>query len=202
MSKRKQAMALFKEYGAEAIKRIDKILELEKPIMIDFSDIESACNTHGDDFYDFCNWLLNDIRESAKNNHVYVFIDGDNEVKCQVSRFDVDPTKRDWSLKDELFDYNLGSFSELINLDSDFGDKEFDNFICLSYQLGVDENVDDWDEDDEVWDYYIETFGDSLPKMKTNLNEAIENMREVVDYIENKKRRLWDEYDNFFSIDY
>ena len=54
MSKKKQAMALFKEYGTESIKRIDKILELEKPIMIDFSDIESACNTHGDDFYDFC----------------------------------------------------------------------------------------------------------------------------------------------------
>lgn len=202
MSKKKQAMALFKEYGTEAIKRIDKILELEKPIMIDFSDIESAGNTHGDNFYDFCNWMLNDIRETAKNNHVHVFMDGDSEVICQVSRFNVEPRKRDWSLKDELFDYNLVSFSEFINLDSDFGDEEFDNFISLSYRLGVDENIDDWDENDEVWEYYIETFEDSIPKMKTDLDKTIENMQEVVDYIDNKKRRLWDEYDSLFSVDY
>lgn len=51
MSKKKQAAALFKEYGIEAIKRIDKILELEKPIMIDFSDVEADYYDYGDDFY-------------------------------------------------------------------------------------------------------------------------------------------------------
>lgn len=160
--------------------------------MIDFSDIESACNTHGDDFYDFCNWMLNDIRETAKNNHVHVFMDGDSEVICQVSRFNVEPRKRDWSLKDELFDYNLGSFSEFINLDSDFGDKEFDNFICLCYSLKEDENIDDWDENEEVWDYYIETFGESLPRMKNDLDDTIKNMQDTVDYIYRLKNRFTD----------
>lgn len=199
MSKKKQAMALFKEYGTEAIKRIDKILELEKPIMIDFSEVNHGCESDIDRFYDWCNWILAGIRGIAESNHVYVFIDGDVEMRCQVSRFNVDPTKRDWSLKDELFDYNLGSFSEIINLDSDFGDKEFNNFICLSYQLGIDENIDDWDEDEEVWDYYIETFGESLPKMKNDLDGTIENMQDVVDYIHRLKNRFTDSYESYLD---
>lgn len=199
MSKKKQAAALFKEYGIEAIKRIDKILELEKPIMIDFSDVNRACENDDDVFYDWCNWILTGIRGMSESYHVYVFIDGDIEVRCQVSRFNVDPSKRDWSLKDELFDYSLGSFSELINLDSDFGDKEFDNFISLSYRLGVDETIDDWDENDEVWDYYIETFGDSLPKMKSYLDETIENMQNVVDYIYRLKNRFTDSYESYLD---
>ena len=192
MSKKQEAMALFKEYGTEAIKRIDKILELEKPIMIDFLEMSDAHDGDDDMFYEWCNWIIDGIRGMAESNHVCVFIDGDIDIRCQVSRFNVDPTKRDWSLRDELFDYNLGSFSELINLDSDFGDKEFDNFICLCYSVKEDENIDDWDEDDEVWDYYIETFGESLPRMKNDLDDTIKNMQDTVDYIYRLKNRFTD----------
>lgn len=198
MSKKKQAAALFKEYGIEAIKRIDKILELEKPIMIDFSDVEADYYDYGDDFYNWFNWTIDCIRDTAEQNHVHVFIECDGELRLQVSRFNVDPTKRDWSLKNELFYYNLaGAFTRLINLDSDFGDDEFDNFICLCYSLREDENIDDWDEDDEVWDYYIEEFGECVPDMKKDLDETIENMQETVNYIERTKSQLWESCESY-----
>lgn len=191
MSKKKQAAALFKEYGIEAIKRIGKILELEKPIMIDFSDVDAEYYDYGDEFYNWFNWTIDCIRETAEQNHVHVFIEGEGELRFQVSRFNVDPTKRDWSLRDELFGYNLnGAFAGLINLDSDFGDDEFDNFICLYYSLKEDENIDDWDEDEEVWDYFIEEFGECILDMKKDLDETINNMQETVSYIERIKSEL------------
>lgn len=198
MSKKKQAMALFKEYGTEAIKRINKILELEKPIMIDFSDVDAEYYDYGDDFYNWFEWTLDCIRETAEQHHVHVFIEGEGELRFQVSRFNVDPTKRDWSLRDELFGYNLvGGFTELINLDSDFGDKEFDNFICLCYRLREDENIDDWDENEEVWDYYIEEFSECIPDMKKDLDETISNMQETVSYIERIKNQLWESCESY-----
>lgn len=129
---------------------------------------------------------------------MHVFIEGEGELRFQVSRFNVDPTKRDWSLRDELFGYNLvGGFTELINLDSDFGDKEFDNFICLCYRLREDENIDDWDENEEVWDYYIEEFGECIPDMKKDLDETISNMQETVSYIERIKSELWESCESY-----
>lgn len=41
MSKKKQAMELFEEYGTETMSRIHKILELEQTVIIDFCDLES-----------------------------------------------------------------------------------------------------------------------------------------------------------------
>lgn len=91
----------------------------------------------------------------------------------------------------------MGGFTELINLDSDFGDKEFDSFIYLCYRLRDDENIDDWDEDDEVWDYYIEEFSECIPDMKKDLDETIENMQETVSYIERIKSQLWESCESY-----
>jgi hypothetical protein len=193
-------MKLFKEYGTEAIKRINKILELEKPIMIDFSDVDADYYDYGDEFYNWFNWTIDCIRETAEQNHVHVFIEGEGELRFQVSRFNVDPTKRDWSLKDELFGYNLvGGFSELINLDSDFGDKEFDNFICLCYRLKEDESIDDWDENDEVWDYIIQTFSEGIPSMKEELDKTIEKMDSAVRLIERTNNKLYEHCESYLD---
>lgn len=184
-------MSLFKEYGTETMSRIHKILELEKPVIIDFSDVEDEFSAYGDVYWDWVEGTLDFIRAVAEERKVYIFMDGETEVSCRVSKYDVDPKTRDWSLRDELFGYSLvGGFTELINLDSDFGDKEFDNFICLCYRLREDENIDDWDENDEVWDYYIEEFGECIPDMKHDLDETINNMQETVSYIERIKSEL------------
>lgn len=52
MSKKKQAAVLFEEYGTEAMRRIHKILELEKPVIIDFSDVEDEFSAYGDVYWD------------------------------------------------------------------------------------------------------------------------------------------------------
>lgn len=45
-------MSLFKEHGAETMSRIHKILELEKPVIIDFSDVEDEFSAYGDVYWD------------------------------------------------------------------------------------------------------------------------------------------------------
>lgn len=195
MSKKKQAMALFKEYGTEAMRRIHKILELEKPVIIDFSDVEDEFSAYGDVYWDWVEGTLDFIRAAAEERKVYIFMDGETEVSCRVSKYDVDPKTRDWSLEDELFDYCVGSLSQYIELDKGFDEQQFVDFIESWYALKEDESIDDWDEDDEVWDYIIQTFSEGIPSMKEELDKTISNMDSVIKFIEYNKNRLWDSCD-------
>lgn len=195
MSKKKQAMALFKEYGTEAMRRIHKILELEKPVIIDFSDVEDEFSAYGDVYWDWVEGTLDFIRAAAEERKVYIFMDGETEVGCRVSKYDVDPKTRDWSLEDELFDYCVGSLSQYIELDKGFDEQQFVDFIESWYALKEDESIDDWDEDDEVWDYIIQTFSEGIPSMKEELDATISNMDSVIKFIEYNKNRLWDSCD-------
>lgn len=195
MSKKKQAMALFKEYGTEAMRRIHKILELEKPVIIDFSDVEDEFSAYGDVYWDWVEGTLDFIRAAAEERKVYIFMDGETKVSCRVSKYDVDPKTRDWSLEDELFDYCVGSLSQYIELDKGFDEQQFVDFIESWYALKEDESIDDWDEDDEVWDYIIQTFSEGIPSMKEELDATISNMDSVIKFIEYNKNRLWDSCD-------
>ena len=58
MSKKKQAMELFKEYGIETMSRIHKILELEQTVIIDFCDLELEYCTNDNKFYDWMHGVL------------------------------------------------------------------------------------------------------------------------------------------------
>lgn len=163
--------------------------------MIDFSDVDADYYDYGDEFYNWFNWTIDCIRETAEQNHVHVFIEGEGELRFQVSRFNVDPTKRDWSLEDELFDYCVGSLSQYIDLNKGFGEQQFVDFIESWYELKEDESIDDWDENDEVWDYIIQTFSEGIPSMKEELDKTISNMDSVIKFIEYNKNRLWDSCD-------
>jgi hypothetical protein len=195
MSKKKQAMALFKEYGTEAMRRIHKIIELEQPVIIDFSDVEDEFSAYGDVYWDWVEGTLDFIRAAAEERKVYIFMDGEIEVSCRVSKYDVDPKTRDWSLEDELFDYCVGSLSQYIDLNKGFGEQQFVDFVESWYALKEDESIDDWDEDDEVWDYIIQTFSEGIPSMKEELDTTISNMDSVIKFIEYNKNRLWDSCD-------
>lgn len=192
MSKKKQAMELFKEYGTETMNRIHKILELEKPVIIDFSNVEDEFSAYGDVYYDWVEGTLDFIREAAKERKVYIFMDGEAEISCRVSKCDVDPKTRDWSLEDELFDYCVGSLSQYIDLNKGFGEQQFVDFIESWYALKDGESIDDWDENDEVWDYVIQTFSEGIQSMKKELDMTISNMDSVIKFIEFNKNRLWD----------
>lgn len=192
MSKKKQAMELFEEYGTETMSRIHKILELEQTVIIDFCDLELeyCTDNNNNKFYDWMHEVLRSICDVTRERNVYIFMTGSGVIECRVSRFDIDPKVRDWSLEDGLFDYCVGSLSQYIDLNKGFGEQQFIDFIESWYELKNDESIDDWDENDEVWDYIISIFTDGIPLMKTELGGIIENMEFVINFINSTKSRL------------
>lgn len=199
MSKKKQAMELFKEYGTETMSRIHKILELERTVTIDFSDLELEYGTNDNKFYDWMHGVLRSICDVARERNVYIFMTGSGAIGCRVSRFDIDPKVRDWSLEDGLFDYCVGSLSQYIDLNKGFGEQQFIDFIESWYELKNDESIDDWDENDEVWDYIISIFADGIPLMKTELGSIIENMEFVINFINSTKSRLHSSCESYLT---
>lgn len=199
MSKKKQAMALFKEYGTEAMRRIHKIIELEQPVIIDFSDVEDEFSAYGDVYWDWVKGTLDFIRAAAEERKVYIFMDGETEVSCRVSKYDVDPKTRDWSLEDELFDYCVGSLSQYIELDKGFDEQQFVDFVECWYELKEGESIDDWDENDEVWDYMIQTFSEGIPSMKEELDKMIEKMDSAVRLIERTNNKLYEHCESYLD---
>lgn len=190
MSKKKQAMELFKEYGIETMSRIHKILELEQTVIIDFCDLELEYCTNDNKFYDWMHGVLRSICDVTRERNMYIFMTGSGVIECRVSRFDIDPKVRDWSLEDGLFDYCVGSLAQYIDLNKGFGEQQFIDFIESWYELKNDESIDDWDENDEVWNYIISIFADGIPLMKTELGGIIENMEFVINFINSTKSRL------------
>lgn len=197
MSKKKQAIELFKEYGTETMSRIHKILELEQTVIIDFCDLELEYCTNDNKFYDWMHGVLRSICDVTRERNLYIFMTGSGVIECRVSRFDIDPKVRDWSLEDGLFDYCVGSLSQYIDLNKGFGEQQFMDFIESWYELKNDESVDDWDENDEVWDYIISVFADGIPLMKTELGGIIENMEFVINFINSTKSRLHSSYESY-----
>lgn len=183
-------MELFKEYGIETMSRIHKILELEQTVIIDFCDLELEYCTNDNKFYDWMHGVLRSICDVTRERNMYIFMTGSGVIECRVSRFDIDPKVRDWSLEDGLFDYCVGSLSQYIDLNKGFGEQQFIDFTESWYELKNDESIDDWDENDEVWDYYIEEFSECIPDMKNDLDETINNIQETVSYIERIKSEL------------
>ena len=183
-------MELFKEYGIETMSRIHKILELEQTVIIDFCDLELEYCTNDNKFYDWMHGVLRSICDVTRERNMYIFMTGSGVIECRVSRFDIDPKVRDWSLEDGLFDYCVGSLAQYIDLNKGFGEQQFIDFIESWYELKNDESIDDWDENDEVWDYIISIFADGIPLMKTELGGIIENMEFVINFINSTKSRL------------
>lgn len=200
MSKKKQAMELFEEYGTETMSRIHKILELEQTVIIDFCDLElEYCTDNNNKFYDWMHEVLRSICDVTRERNVYIFMTGSGVIECRVSRFDIDPKVRDWSLEDGLFDYCVGSLSQYIDLNKGFGEQQFIDFIESWYELKNDESIDDWDENDEVWDYIISIFADGIPLMKTELGGIIENMEFVINFINSTKSRLHSSCESYLT---
>ena len=199
MSKKKQAMELFKGYGTETMSRIHKILELEQTVIIDFCDLELEYCTDDNKFYDWMHGVLRSICDVTRERNVYIFMTGSGVIECRVSRFDIDPKVRDWSLEDGLFDYCVGSLSQYIDLNKGFGEQQFIDFIESWYELKNDESIDDWDENDEVWDYIISIFADGIPLMKTELGGIIENMEFVINFINSTKSRLHSSCESYLT---
>lgn len=199
MSKKKQAMELFKEYGMETMSRIHKILELEQTVIIDFCDLELEYCTNDNKFYDWMHGVLRLICDVTRERNVYIFMTGSGVIECRVSRFDIDPKVRDWSLEDGLFDYCVGSLSQYIDLNKGFSEQQFIDFIESWYELKNDESIDDWDENDEVWDYIISIFADGIPLMKTELGGIIENMEFVINFINSTKSRLHSSCESYLT---
>ena len=199
MSKKKQAMELFEEYGTETMSRIHKILELEQTVIIDFCDLELEYCTDNNKFYDWMHEVLRSICDVTRERNVYIFMTGSGVIECRVSRFDIDPKVRDWSLEDGLFDYCVGSLSQYIDLNKGFGEQQFIDFIESWYELKNDESIDDWDENDEVWDYIISIFTDGIPLMKTELGGIIENMEFVINFINSTKSRLHSNCESYLT---
>ena len=199
MSKKKQAMELFEEYGTETMSRIHKILELEQTVIIDFCDLELEYCTDNNKFYDWMHEVLRSICDMTRERNVYIFMTGSGVIECRVSRFDIDPKVRDWSLEDGLFDYCVGSLSQYIDLNKGFGEQQFIDFIESWYELKNDESIDDWDENDEVWDYIISIFADGIPLMKTELGVIIENMEFVINFINSTKSRLHSSCESYLT---
>lgn len=199
MSKKKQAMELFKEYGIETMSRIHKILELEQTVIIDFCDLELEYCTNDNKFYDWMHGVLRSICDVTRERNMYIFMTGSGVIECRVSRFDIDPKVRDWSLEDGLFDYCVGSLSQYIDLNKGFDEQQFIDFIESWYELKNDESIDDWDENDEVWDYIISIFADGIPLMKTELGGIIENMEFVINFINSTKSRLHSSCESYLT---
>lgn len=199
MSKKKQAMELFEEYGTETMSRIHKILELEQTVIIDFCDLELEYCTDNNKFYDWMHEVLRSICDMTRERNVYIFMTGSGVIECRVSRFDIDPKVRDWSLEDGLFDYCVGSLSQYIDLNKGFGEQQFIDFIESWYELKNDESIDDWDENDEVWDYIISIFADGIPLIKTELGVIIENMEFVINFINSTKSRLHSSCESYLT---
>lgn len=197
MSKKKQAMELFEEYGTETMSRIHKILELEQTVIIDFCDLELEYCTDNNKFYDWMHGVLRSICDVTRERNMYIFMTGSGVIECRVSRFDIDPKVRDWSLEDGLFDYCVGSLAQYIDLNKGFGEQQFIDFIESWYELKNDESIDDWDENDEVWDYIISIFADGIPLMKTELGGIIENMEFVINFINSTKSRLYSSCESY-----
>lgn len=76
MSKKKQAMELFEEYGTETMSRIHKILELEQTVIIDVCDLESEYCTDNNKFYDWMHEVLRSICDATRERNVYIFMTG------------------------------------------------------------------------------------------------------------------------------
>lgn len=199
MSKKKQAAALFKEYGTEAMRRIHKIIELEQPVVLDFSDVMVDFGAYGELYDDWAQHTINFVYESVRLKRLYVFMDGDVEISCRVSKYDVDPRTRDWSIEDELFDYCVGSLSQYIELDKGFDEQQFVDFVECWYELKEDESIDDWDDNDEVWDYMIQTFSEGIPSMKEELDKTIERMDSVVRLIERTNNKLYEHCESYLD---
>lgn len=199
MSKKKQAAALFKEYGTEAMSRIHKIIELEQPVVLDFSDVMADFGAYGELYDDWAQRTINFVYESVRLKRLYVFMDGDVEISCRVSKYDVDPRTRDWSIEDELFDYCVGSLSQYIELDKGFDEQQFVDFVECWYELKEDESIDDWDENDEVWDYMIQTFSEGIPSMKEELDKTIDKMDSAVGLIEQTNNKLYERCENWIE---
>ena len=199
MSKKKQAAALFKEYGTEAMRRIHKIIELEQPVVLDFSDVMAEFGAYGELYDDWAQHMIDYIYESVRVKKLYIFMDGDVVISCCVSKYDVDPRTRDWSIEDELFDYCVGSLSQYIELDKGFDEQQFVDFVECWYELKEDESIDDWDENDEVWDYMIQTFSEGIPSMKEELDKTIEKMDSVVRLIERTNNKLYEHCESYLD---
>lgn len=199
MSKKKQAMALFKEYGTEAMRRIHKIIELEQPVVLDFSDVRADFGAYGELYDDWAQSTIDFVYESVRVKKLYIFMDGDVEISCRVSKYDVDPRTRDWSIEDELFDYCVGSLSQYIELDKGFDEQQFVDFVECWYELKEDESIDDWDENDEVWDYMIQTFSEGIPSMKEELDKTIEKMDSAVRLIEQTNNKLYEHCESYLD---
>lgn len=197
MSKKKQAMELFKEYGTEAMRRIHKIIELEQPVVLDFSDVMADFGAYGELYDDWAQRMIDYIYESGRVKKLYIFMDGDVKISCRVSKYDVDPRTRDWSIEDELFDYCVGSLSQYIELDKGFDEQQFVDFVECWYELKEDESVDDWYENDEVWDYMIQTFSEGIPSMKEELDKMIEKMDSSVRLIERTNNKLYERCESY-----
>lgn len=95
MSKKKQAMELFKEYGTETMSRIRKIIELEQTVVLDFSDVMADFGAYGEQYDDWAQSTIDFVYESVRLKKLYIFMDGDVEISCRVSKYDVDPRTRD-----------------------------------------------------------------------------------------------------------
>lgn len=199
MSKKKQAMALFKEYGTEAMRRIHKIIELEQPVVLDFSDVMADFGAYGELYDDWAQGTIDFVYASVRLKKLYIFMDGDVEISCRVSKYDVDPRTRDWSIEDELFDYCVGSLSQCIELDKGFDEQQFVDFVECWYELKEDESIDDWDENDEVWDYIIQTFSEGIPSMKEELDKTIEKMDSAVRLIERTNNKLYEHCESYLD---
>ena len=197
MSKKKQAAALFKEYGTEAMRRIHKIIELEQPVVLDFSDVMADFGAYGELYDDWAQHAIDYIYESVRVKKLYIFMDGDVKISCLVSKYDVDPRTRDWSIEDELFDYCVGSLSQYIELDKGFDEQQFVDFVECWYELKEYESIDDWDENDEVWDYMIQTFSEGIPSMKEELDKTIEKMDSAVRLIEQTNNKLYERCESY-----
>ena len=192
-------MALFKEYGTEAMRRIHKIIELEQPVVLDFSDVMADFGAYGELYDDWAQRTIDYIYESVRVKKLYIFMDGDVKISCRVSKYDVDPRTRDWSIEDELFDYCVGSLSQYIELNKGFDEQQFVDFVECWYELKEDESIDDWDENDEVWDYMIQTFSEGIPSMKEELDKTIEKMDSAVRLIEQTNNKLYERCENWIE---
>lgn len=165
--------------------------------MLDFSDVMADFGVYVELYDDWVQHMIDFIYESVRVKKLYIFMDGDVEISCCVSKYDVDPLTRDWSIEDELFDYCIGSLSQYIELDKGFDEQQFVDFVECWYELKEDESIDDWDENDEVWDYMIQTFNEGIPSMKEELDKTIEKMDSAVRLIEQTNNKLYERCESY-----
>ena len=200
MSKLEQTKKLFKEYGEEVTKRVNTILELEEPVILDFTDITNEYyEYYENELYWWANGVLETIEECANSNGVHVYMSGENRVKCKVSNPLIDTRVGDYDLLDYSYDYYVGTFAQYIRMEDGFGEKQFIDFVESWHSLKEGESIGDWDENDECWDYFIESFEEGLPEMKKELDEVIDGMRAVREYVESLSSKLETDWENFIE---